>query len=202
MRKATIPALLALGLARPALAQPEAPAATTPPAAPAPQTAPATLPPAQSTTWTPPAPVRPFAQNYVTVQAEAFSSYPNLPLQGPGGVTVSWGNFQSPYFATSTRLGLTQADPSLGFALLLGAGGQFHIPLGDQFRLIPEFGLGYRLSSAGTGALLSLGLSGAYLIDHFYIGAGAETYLFAQGVAGNPVLPGNVIVQGLAGIYY
>jgi len=141
-------------------------------------------------------------RSFFTVQGESFSVYPDLPPQGPSGLLVAWGSFQNRYFAATTRLGLSRADPSLGTVLVLGGGGQFHVPLGERWRVVPGFTFGYRLAQGGAGMSVSAELAALYVMGRFYAGVGAETFLFSQGGYGSATLPGNVSGLAQTGFYY
>jgi hypothetical protein len=139
--------------------------------------------------------------SYMSVHGELSSRYPGEPLTSPAGVSVDWGNFQNRYAASGSRLGVSRADPRLGLALFFGGGGQFHLPVGVNWLLIPRFDLGYRLAQTGGGLLMLGGLGSAYRWKHAYAGVEAETHLYAQG-AQRQVFPGNVSAFALAGFYY
>ena len=140
--------------------------------------------------------------NFVSLAGEMSSRYPNLPIQGPCGLLVAWGSFQNKYFASLTQVGLSRADPSLGLVLLLGGGGQFHIPVGGKVLLVPGFVVGYRLAEKGAGLTAAANLAGVYRWSRMYAGLQAETLIYAPGGSAGPLLPGNVSAAAIGGMYY
>ncbi|MFM2152506.1 MAG: hypothetical protein RL199_941 [Pseudomonadota bacterium] len=139
--------------------------------------------------------------SYLSLHGELSSRYPGEPFTTPAGMTVDWGSFQNRFVATGSRLGVSRADPSLGLAIFFGGGGQFHLPVTEQWMVIPRFDLGYRLAESGGGLLMVGGVGGAYRWSRAYAGVEAETHLYAQG-ARKQVFPGNVSASALAGFYY
>src|SRR4051794_14827342 len=71
--------------------------------------------------------------NYVTFHVEALRSVSPFPANALPGLSVDWGFFQNKYVATGTRIALQRdVGDSLGTAVMLLGGPQFHIPLGDS----------------------------------------------------------------------
>jgi hypothetical protein len=141
--------------------------------------------------------------NYVNFHAEAFSRSSDGTTAVPSGLAVDWGGFQSKYVATGTKIGLKHALE--GWSFLLGGGPQFHIPLGDQFLLIPALNVGYNIQSRanafGFGFIGTFSLAFAYKLPSLYLGLEGETPIFDQN-ARSPFFPGSVGVSLLIGFYY
>lgn len=140
--------------------------------------------------------------SYLNVHGEIAARYPGEAFTIPSGLYLDWGNFQSRYVATGTRLGVSRSDPALGIALFFGGGPQFHFRIENDLLLIPSLNVGYRISQQGLGLLGTASLAFAYLRERFYFGVEGETLAFGQNASGWFLFPGSLSIQGLFGFYY
>lgn len=140
--------------------------------------------------------------NYVGFRGELLSSYFAQPLVAPAGFSAEWGTFQNGFVATSTRLGMTRSDPTSGYALLLGGGPQFHIPIGQHVLLMPGVSLATRISEAGFGFAGFATLGAAYRYESFYVGLEGEAPVFLQAGQGFDFFPPAYSMNLLLGLYF
>lgn len=140
--------------------------------------------------------------NYVGFRGEVLSSYFAQPMVAGAGFSAEWGSFQNRFVATSTRLGLSRSDPTSGFALLLGGGPQFHIPIGQNVLILPGISLATRISEAGFGFAGYASLGAAYRYQSFYVGLEGETPVFLQAMQGFDFFPPAYSLNLLLGLYF
>lgn len=136
--------------------------------------------------------------NYVSFQVEGFRS--TGPVSSTlTGLSVDWGFFQNRFVATGTRIA-AQRDVAdgLGTALMILAGPQFHVPLGEQLLLIPALNLGVRLGQRMVDYAAYFDLAFAYRQDDLYLGLAGQTPVFLQQQLFPSIYSANLIV----GFYY
>lgn len=136
--------------------------------------------------------------NYVSFQVEGVRSVSPF-TNSLTGLTIDWGFFQNRFVATGTRIAVQRAvSDGLGTAIMLLAGPQFHVPIGQQVLLIPALNLGVRLGNASIDYAAYFDLTAAYRQDDYYVGVAGQTPVFLRNLLFPAIYSANVV----AGFYY